>query len=291
MGCGYGAKIHVYEVKPESLPQGKTKEHVRFLTRDDWPALTDCYNRYVDRTTGAIEDTTLAREIFLTFLDQFTGAKCVGLEADGRLIGYLIFTFKKGPTESFVDNNIEILEMVYEDSQVFLELMRFLHTQLDQISLVMITTTDDNFHYVLEDPRRQGGRLILPIYHESHTSGVGIMYRVLDTRGIFETLRDHDFGGSTCKLKLSVVDSFIPENNGSIVIHFTDGTPHVQADGSGFEVELGMDISDFSSMLLGAVDLRSLYGYGLAELSDPAYVDRLNGLFATEGKPVCLTWF
>ena len=63
MGCGLGTSINVYEIKPESFSCGETKEHVRFLTKDDLPAINDCYNRFVDNNHGMIEETLLAREI------------------------------------------------------------------------------------------------------------------------------------------------------------------------------------------------------------------------------------
>jgi hypothetical protein len=131
------------------------------------------------------------------------------------------------------------------------------------------------------------------LYHESNTQGVGLMYRVIDTRGIFKLLVAHNFGNQTCKLKLTVIDEFLPENNGpELVIHFINGQAHVQAAASyDYEVSLELDVANFSSLLMGAVDFLSLYKYGLAKLSDTSYIETIQQLFKTAQKPQCMTRF
>ena len=97
------------------------------------------------------------------------------------------------------------------------------------------------------------------------------MYRVLDTRKVFQVLREHNFG-QDCRLKLSIRDSFLPENDGSTIVHFEGGKPHLKKDDD-FEVEVRLNVSDFSSLLMGTVRFRRLHRYGLADISDPSYVD------------------
>ena len=116
------------------------------------------------------------------------------------------------------------------------------------------------------------------------------MYRVIDVPGIFADLQGHDFNGQSCRLKLTVRDSFLPENAGSTLLHFEQGQVTLPESG-GHEVELALNVAELSSLLMGVVDLRSLHTYGLAELSDTAQLETLNRLFAVERKPVCLTAF
>lgn len=116
------------------------------------------------------------------------------------------------------------------------------------------------------------------------------MYRVVDTPAVFDLLRERDFGGQTCKLKLTVEDSFLPENAGSTLLWFEDGHLRVVDDGL-HDVEVRLDIAEFSSMLVGAVNFRKLYSYGLADLTDPEYVGPVDKIFAVGTKPVCTTQF
>ncbi len=116
------------------------------------------------------------------------------------------------------------------------------------------------------------------------------MYRVLDVNRLFEVLKEHDFGGQSCRLKLTVADSFLPENAGSTTIHFKNGRPLLQPD-EAHDVEIHMDISSFSSMVMGCVDFERLYTYSQARISDASYIETVSDLFRTRHKPICLTAF
>lgn len=57
------------------------------------------------------------------------------------------------------------------------------------------------------------------------------------------------------------------------------------------EVEITMDIAEYSSLLFGSLSFEKLYHYGLMTLSDDAYAARLIGLFGETKPPVCLVLF
>ena len=116
------------------------------------------------------------------------------------------------------------------------------------------------------------------------------MYRVVDTRAAWEALAGIDFGGETLRLRLHARDSFRPANDSPITVAFTDGRPSLIEE-SQHDVALDLDIAEFSSLLMSAVDLESLYLYGLAEVSDPTWIPRLTRLFATPRKPITTTPF
>ncbi len=287
MGAGLGLKIHQYRVKPGNLPRGKHSRHVRWLEKADIPALNGCYNRWVGRTNGAIESLVLARQIAGEFNQK---QRWVGYVESGRVLGYLLFTFQKG-SDNWLDNNIQVTELCYENPDVLLELMTFLHTQFDQIGSVDISTPDEDFHFLLLDPGNGSGRLLPPLYHESHASGVGMMYRVLNVERLFELMANRDFQGQTVRLGLTVNDSFLRANHGRRVIRFHKGKARLQKSDSPTQIEIKIDNSDFSSLIMGAVNFRSLYDFGLVTISNDKYLDRLDSLFRTSSKPFCTTQF
>ena len=57
------------------------------------------------------------------------------------------------------------------------------------------------------------------------------------------------------------------------------------------DVEIRLDVAEFSPLLLGVVSFRSLYLYGLAEISDTGYLETINRLFLADARPICLTAF
>jgi predicted acetyltransferase len=187
-------------------------------------------------------------------------------------------------------NNIVIRELVYDSRDVLLELLTFLQSQLDQITQVIFSTQDESFHFVPHDPRDGSENMIPIIGHQTNTQGIGIMYRVIDTRRVFKLLKDHNFGDQSCRLRLSISDSFMEGDEAKLVVHFKDGKPSVKKHAD-YEVEVRIDIADFSSLLMGSVDYRNLFEYGLSDISDERYVDTVARIFQVEQKPICHTIF
>ena len=85
-------------------------------------------------------------------------------------------------------------------------------------------------------------------------------------------------------------DSFFKENEGSTLIHFVNGKPHLKDKGR-HDVEIHLDVSDFSSLIMGVVNFKTLFEYRLAEISDTNYLGTVNTIFITEEKPKCTTLF
>lgn len=288
MHFGYGTKISQYRLRPAALRKGPSKANVRFLSAEDKPALAACYDRYQAQTHGMI--VRYAPEWDPWFRNAGLENRIAGCVLGERLEGYLIFGFKARPVESPLRNDLVVKELVYTSPEVLAELLTFLRSQADQVDRIVLATQDESFHHLLLDPRNECETLIPSVYHESNVQGVGLMYRVIDVPGIFADLQGHDFNGQSCRLKLTVRDSFLPENAGSTLLHFEQGQVTLPESG-GHEVELALNVAELSSLLMGVVDLRSLHTYGLAELSDTAQLETLNRLFAVERKPVCLTAF
>ncbi len=288
MGFGYGTKLNQYRIKPASLPSGGAKEQVEFLKKDDEQSLLDCYNRYLELTNGLIEKKS--HEIRALFDNAENKIIVYRAAPTAPVTGYLVFNFKSTNPDNFMLNNMVVKELAYESSEALLGLLAFLHSQADQISNIILYSQDDTFHYLLTDPRNGNESLMPHVFHESNVQGIGLMYRVIDTKGIFKTLANHNFGGQNCKLKLSIRDSFLKANDGSLIIHFEEGRPRLSESGE-YAVEIGLDVSDFSSLLMGTVDFKNLYRYGLVRISEPSYIETLQRLFLVDQKPICFTAF
>jgi predicted acetyltransferase len=285
MGFGYGTKVNKYLIKPSDLPRGNSKKHIRSLKKEDFRAMHACYDRYAAKTHGMFK-----RCKYESMRLGWQNVQIVGYVNRNRIEGYVVFSFKSGREDNFIFNDIHISEFIYENREAFSELMTFLHTQADQINQIVFPTQHDYFHYLPLDPRNGTNNMTGPVAHETNAQGIGIMYRVLDIPGLFRTLRKHSFGDQDLKLKLTVVDSFLKENSGSYYIHFVDGKPHLKRTRD-FEVEIELDVADFSSLVLGTVDFGSLYEYRLAEISNIGYLTAVTRLFQVEVKPECTTQF
>ncbi len=282
MGYGYGRKMNQYRFRPEDLPRGP-RDKVSYLGESDVEALTACFNRYAHRTHGMIEKR---RSYFERFVNRF---KVVGYREGGEVKGFAAFDYKKLMEDHELLQNLKIHTLIYETPEALRGLLSFLGVQLDQVDRVVLNTVDDDLHFVSRDPR-DGVPHMFYTSQETNVQGLGIMYRVIDARGIWEELAGHGFNGVSLKTKLTVRDSFLPENDGAVVVHFTDGKP-VVVDGGGYDVEITLDVAWFSSLIMGVVDFRKLWMMGLAGVSDEGYVDALDTLFHAQRRPVTIEEF
>jgi predicted acetyltransferase len=286
MGFGYGTKINEYRIAPASFPKGHSKRQVVWLRPTDAALLLDCYQRYQARTHGVIQRSEAEFARLLTHADK----RLVGYKDGEAIKGYLVFSFQRHDQGNFLINDLHVDELVYETREALAQLLTFLQSQADQVRAVVIRTQEEAFHHLLLDPRNGSEELIPSVYHPSNVQGIGIMYRVLDTRGLFEHLHGHSFGNENCLVKITLADSFFPANAGSLVVQFEHGRPTVR-DGGRYDVEIQMEVAEFSSLLLGVVSFQSLYRYHLAEISDPGSLETVNRLFFAPEKPICLTAF
>ena len=289
MGFGYGRKMNQYQVSPANLPKGPSKAHVRLLKDNELnrAAFVACYERYRLVSNGLMAP-------FPFWLNNIFNNRSIRVAAywqGSDIRGFIIFSFDLIDKENFLRNKINIRALVYETPQALSELLTFLHSQADQIETIVFNSQEDDFHFVLKDPRNDSNHLLTSVYHETNVQGTGIMYRVIDVPRLFNVLRNHDFGKQSCRIKLTISDSFFPENAGSWVLIVADGRAHLESENVPYEVELSLDISDFSSLITGAVNFNMLYRYGLAQLSDSAFATTIQQLFYTKDKPICMTTF
>lgn len=286
MGYGYGTKMNQYKIQPGSFPGGGSKADLRMLTEADGDLIKDCYNRYAEKTHGMVMKTSF--DIETTFKN--TGNRYVGCFCDGELKGYIIFGFEEQDQKNFLRNHLVIREFIYETPEALSSLSVFLHTQSDQIERVILNTQDEALHYLLGDPANGSNHLIPSVYHETNTSGVGLMYRVSSPETIADDFSARNFNGVSVNFSLRIHDSFLLEQ--PAVLHFSlkDGSLKKGKEGES-EFEITLDVSDLSSLLMGAVDVGKLYQFGILKLSSPGYLGIVKKAFQTDVRPICMTPF
>ncbi len=286
MGFGFGTSMSQYRVKPSNLPKGNSKSNIRYINKDYSNKLLDCYTRIYEKTNGLIEK--YEREFQLLFSNP--KIKVVGYKKNDEIKGYMVFEFKESHDKNIFVNDILVNQILFEDQESLMELMTFLNSQSDQINNVIFNIQDENFRFILEDPRNGSNNLLTPVYHESSIQGTGIMYRIINLKGIIKELRDHNFNNECCKLKITIEDSFIKDNDGSIIVHFNNGFPII-VDDEEYDVEIKLDIAEFSSLITCTVSFNCLFKYGRAWISDESYLRKVNNIFASDEKPICMTMF
>jgi predicted acetyltransferase len=285
MGFGYGAKVSQYVIKPADLPKGATKKHIYTLGKKDFAAMESCYNRIASKTHGLFKRCKFEMMRF-----EFPRYKIIGYKKGKKVLGYIVFELKVDKGDNILLHDLVINEMFYENRDVLKELLAFLKSQSDQVRYIIYSTQNSNFHFIPLDPRDNSGKTIGGINHQTNQQGVGLVYRILDLRGFFKQVKSIQFGYQTCKIKLNITDTFFKTNNDSYIVHFVNGKPSVKTKGD-YDVEINMDISEFSSMIMGVVSFKTLFELNAAEISNLKYIDTVNKLFFREENPYCVTQF
>lgn len=290
MGFGYGTKIHQFKIKPQNFPKG-TIENLVYAEQGYKQEILDCYSRYSQKTNGFIDKTWFStNELFNS------DTRIVAYRKNDKILGYIQFRFQKVKTEYEYLSDMVIEEFIYENSAALKELCTFIHNQSDQINRVVINTPDDNFKFILSDPTNGYNGSFGGDYLESNVTGVGVMYRVTNVIGIFNDLKEHNFNGVDYTLKLTINDSFYGKNNRSNIIEFKNGSivkcfEEKENTNNTFDCEVVLKISDFSSLITGAIDFVTLYNLGLANVSNSDYLEIINRTFKFDQKPKCITHF
>jgi hypothetical protein len=106
MGWGYGPKMSQYHVKPAAFPKGSSKAHIRNLGPEDKQTIAHCCDRFASQTHGMMYKTE--REMRGLFRNQQN--RIVGVERDGQIRGYLVYTFEHG--DDFITNDLHIQEWI-----------------------------------------------------------------------------------------------------------------------------------------------------------------------------------
>ena len=287
MGFGYGAKLNQYRIKSGSLPCYGSKNHIVLLKEDDKSDMVACYDRYRLKTHGMIKKTINDLAVMFT-PDSFA----VGYKKDDVIRGYAVMKFVQSVHDNAMINDLFIDELIYENTEVLIDMLTFLNSQSDQVRNVIYNTQDDNLHYLLKDVRNGEPDIIRPNSHQCNIQALGLMYRVIDVKGIFDELKNHNFGGHdlNCIIRFHIHDDFLEKNSRNVTVKFDNGKAQV-IDSPEYDIEVSMDISDFSSLIMGAVDFKSLYKYGLAKVSNELFVSMINQIFALEQKPMCNSRF
>ncbi|MBN1682224.1 GNAT family N-acetyltransferase [Candidatus Bathyarchaeota archaeon] len=281
MGYGYGKKLNQYKIRPIDLPKGR-KNGVTYLNKNDSSQILDCYNKYVKKNHGMILKNELG-------IERLLRGKLIGYKKNGEIEGLAKIKFEKVIDKNPLLQNMIVTYFIYNTKEAFKSILAFFNSQLDQVDRIIFETPEDDFHFLAKDPR-DGDPVMYYDCQETNRQALGIMYRVLNTHKLFQELNDFNFNDVSLKLKLTVLDSFLPENNGSTIIQFINGKPNLSSD-LGYDVEVRMKVEWFSSLIMGVISFKKLFTYNLLEISDEKYKETLNKLFYFKEKPVTLEEF
>lgn len=282
MGFGHMTYLYEYKVQPANFKSYGSKDHLMHLDEGFKDTITTCYDKFYLKNNGLLSKSNFDHERFFS-----ENRRTVGFIRDGEVLGYINYTFD---SEYAFKNNMVIHEFVYLEPDVLREFSTFLNSQADQFQYIRIHTGDPYFHFLVESPENGHCSAFDSFKNEFRESAVGLMCRVVNTKGIFDDLKGVNFGGQNLELKLHILDDFVDENNGSVYLKFKDGQVDLN-EVDKYQVELTLTVEHFSSLIAGAITFDKLHEYGMLKLSNEDFNEELKRIFNVNSAPLCYTFF
>ncbi|HPF16944.1 MAG TPA: GNAT family N-acetyltransferase [Thermotogota bacterium] len=281
MGYGLLSPFYKYRVPTQRIPGGDHSEQVDFLNETDIPAIAECYNEHFHNTNGEIKRNMDWPKAMLKNQNNIV----VGYKEGEKLMAYAICTPVKLSDNNFLRYDLKVNEMITLNCAGRKAIMGFLRNQADQFENVLFYTQDDTFYQPFDNPADESKALFPFANHAMACASTGLMFRILDTSAFFGSLKDlphHEEGAIVCLFEIN--EPFIKGKTQSVKLSVGE---------NGFcqtkqpeQLTISLSIQDFSAMVFGAVPLKKLVEYGLAESSDQSLMQTVsNRLFNCE-KPV-----
>lgn len=261
MGFGYGARRDLYRFRLDALrTASRNPGEIRYVQERDASQLLGCYNRVAQLRHGFC----LRRE------DDFRGlikeyvpkGRMVGYWERDELKGYLAYRFSQSHGENHLLNDMVVKEWIWEDPGALSGLAGFLRNQKDQVARALFSTDMRGFHHLLEDPRDGTGNLFWPVSHQVSSSGLGLMYRLVDLRAFLEATSHRHWGEEDLDMELELADSFWPPTRGSFSLSIRQGKMSLSEGPAQGAARVSTSTGHFSSLLMGSATMGELYCLG-----------------------------
>lgn len=286
MGYGFCTEASFYSPKISSIRSFGYKGDLHFAdpVRDREEILA-YYRRWAERQNGA----TIHH-----FMDPhriFDMPYVVFCRKQNKITGYLTFEFADVDLYTEKYHDLCVREMLYDDLDTLQQFMTFFASQVDQIDRVRIYSADRYLHAMFTSPDSGENRAHDGCIHEIGRRTMGNMIRLFDVAQYF-AVQTH-----CCRpvaqpftLALHVTDSFLAANN-TVFLLRADGNMVRLTENAAPDATLALDISDLSSLVIGAVPLKELVRFGRAQLDEPRFLCDIENAIGWDEKPVNYTYF
>ena len=287
LGFGYGTPVHRFRFAPAALRGGAVRGTVRLLGPADYDLFCACYQRVRGATHGLIARHRAPTERALADAQL----RYVAVEDGGAVRGFMQTSVINAPDDR-LRNRDELLvrDLAYEDETYLATLLAYLHSQRDQFARIVVESQDPAFYLAASDPRDGSDEAVAPpATHRVATTGLGMMYRILDVEAALAYLPP-----ASRPFTLAVVasDPLVPAIGGTRTFRFgPTGAPQRVEEAGPPDATLTIAIADLASVVMGSLRLDDLVRLGLAAVEPRAQLGLVDGAFRAARPPQSTTRF
>ncbi len=285
MGYGHCMQANFYMPKCSAIRSFGHKQNLQYAGEQDREEVLAYYRAFAARTNGATIHHYM--DVHRIFDAPYT----VICRKNGMITGYLTFSFV--PVDHYTDMYHDLLvhEMLYDDLDTLEQFLTFFASQSDQIDRVRIYSPDDYLHTMFLNPDSGENRAHDGCIHEIGRRTMGNMIRLLHVEHYFQEQ-------SYCcqpvsrpfTLALEVTDSFLPHNNKTFTLQINSEKVVLIKNGTP-DATLKTDISDLSSLVIGAVPLKEFLRFGRMQLDHQTFAKDIQNAIGWDEKPCNYTYF
>jgi predicted acetyltransferase len=249
LGWGAIGEALEYNFSPRSLPAFASAGVRRFQVADLF-AVATCHQRFVEQGNCLAERTQSVWEHWHKEIAAHKRIVMVYQPAD-KIHGYI--SFRADTSSHWLNQSLEVQELVYTDAVAYQALLGYLATLSDQFTNIRYRASrNEVLHYLLTDPRDQ----LQPTLPATLGSRAGqlitsYMLRVLNVAAALQARPSyHQLNG---QINFKITDPQLSENNQIFGWRLTNGKPEVVTGGISQAPQLELTIDLFSQLYAGAL--------------------------------------
>lgn len=282
MGFGYGTACYLYKTSPDKLSRSRQHYQIEYLSVTDLADVTAFYASLYHQNHGMIRKNPPDIEAML----KTPNTTVAGYRQNSKLTALLTFGLISAEN-SGIATDIK-LELLFTTPEGLAAALSFLSSQTDQVREISFSTLQKDLFFRFDDIRHNDLKVIRePGFHHIHDTGMGLMYRSLHP---VELLKGRPCSLDNMRIRFQLTDTFLDVTGQEFIILWKQGRAALST-GKKYDLELSMNVAEFSAWIFNAIDLTTLYQYGLLQISDASYLPDLDRAFYYQQKPVCLERF
>jgi len=280
VGYGWGTSMYRYQIRPAYIRARAGDANLENITTETIGQMFDYINRNGETSHGMIMRSSDPISQASILKQQ----NALVVRRRGQITGAMTYSFINVDPRNDFSYDMEVYSMYWDAPADLQELMAFIRGQQDQVRYAFVNSGRDDFIYLLNNIGVEGGDNVLWEYIGTGAVAWGMMYRILDLDILVQQTSHRNYNGATLTLGLDMRDETLPQQNRRRVLCFDKGELRID-DAAVADVDLSIDVADFSSLWMGCVSLRRLVEYGTAGISKTEKLDSLDALFAVSQKP------
>lgn len=257
-GFGFGSPVHHFKLPPDCFIDHGDRSLLLSSDKSAIPDIVTFFNAEATKRHGMMKKSS----VDLYRLESAENLRYLLAKDKDELIGYMIFSAFGTKDDHMMKQALFVHELLWSDRRAYAAFSSFFSTQRDQFDYIMLHAFEPGLYQGLQNFEYEPDPKILPlINHKAGELGLGLMWQALNPSALLSYL--HTEGFPAVRLTITWPRSARKET-------LTLGGPGHQV------ADIQMDLSSFSSWIMGCVRLQELYDMCALDTDNPEALHKID---------------